>query len=106
MPTDHEICRMDAVTLANNIRAKELSPVEVVDAELARTPLTLQFSLQTLGCVPWTLLKARRICPCKILRKYAKTKMGKSWAEVECPLRRKRPSIRIRLEGNMPLILH
>ena len=36
MSTDNEICRMDAVTLANNIRTKELSPVEVVDAVLAR----------------------------------------------------------------------
>ena len=36
MATGNEICRMDAVTLANSIRAKELSPVEVVDAVLAR----------------------------------------------------------------------
>ena len=36
MPTDNDICQMDAVTLANNIRAKELSPVEVVEAVLAR----------------------------------------------------------------------
>ena len=32
----NEICRMDAVTLAQNIRAKQLSPVEVIDAVLAR----------------------------------------------------------------------
>jgi aspartyl-tRNA(Asn)/glutamyl-tRNA(Gln) amidotransferase subunit A len=33
---DNEICRMDAVTLASHIRAKQLSPVEVVEAVLAR----------------------------------------------------------------------
>jgi len=32
----NEICRMDAVTLAQKIRRKELSPVEVTDAVLAR----------------------------------------------------------------------
>jgi aspartyl-tRNA(Asn)/glutamyl-tRNA(Gln) amidotransferase subunit A len=32
----NEICRMDAVTLAQRIRAKQLSPVEVVDAVLTR----------------------------------------------------------------------
>src|SRR2546428_551384 len=32
----NEICRMDAVTLAGHIRAKRLSPVEVVDAVLDR----------------------------------------------------------------------
>ena len=37
MTTENDICRMDAVTLANHIRAKELSPVEVVEAVLART---------------------------------------------------------------------
>ena len=36
MATGNDICRMDAVTLASNIRAKALSPVEVVDAVLAR----------------------------------------------------------------------
>ena len=36
MATANDICRMDAVTLASNIRAKELSPVEVVEAVLAR----------------------------------------------------------------------
>jgi aspartyl-tRNA(Asn)/glutamyl-tRNA(Gln) amidotransferase subunit A len=36
MATGNEICRMDAMTLASNIRAKELSPVEVVEAVLAR----------------------------------------------------------------------
>ena len=36
MPTGNDICRMDAVTLASKIRAKELSPVEVVEAMLAR----------------------------------------------------------------------
>ena len=36
MATGNDICRMDAVTLAGKIRSKELSPVEVVDAELAR----------------------------------------------------------------------
>jgi aspartyl-tRNA(Asn)/glutamyl-tRNA(Gln) amidotransferase subunit A len=32
----NEICRMDAVTLAGHMRAKRLSPVEVIDAVLAR----------------------------------------------------------------------
>src|SRR2546427_602133 len=31
MADANEICRMDAVTLAGRIKAKELSPVEVVD---------------------------------------------------------------------------
>jgi aspartyl-tRNA(Asn)/glutamyl-tRNA(Gln) amidotransferase subunit A len=34
--SDNEICRMDAVTLARQIRAKQLSPVEVTEAALAR----------------------------------------------------------------------
>jgi len=35
--TDHnEICRMDAVTIAQLVRQKKLSPVEIVDAHLAR----------------------------------------------------------------------
>jgi aspartyl-tRNA(Asn)/glutamyl-tRNA(Gln) amidotransferase subunit A len=33
---NNEICRMDAVTMAQNIRSKRLSPVEVVDAVLDR----------------------------------------------------------------------
>lgn len=37
--SDSEICRMDAVTLAGEIRAKNLSPVEVVDAVLERMEL-------------------------------------------------------------------
>ena len=36
MSTAKEICRMDAVTLAKHIRTKKLSPVEVIDAVLAR----------------------------------------------------------------------
>ncbi len=36
MPTANEICRMDAVTLAGHIRSKKLSPVEVIDAVVAR----------------------------------------------------------------------
>ena len=36
MTTGNDICRMDAVTLAANVRAKKLSPVEVVEAILAR----------------------------------------------------------------------
>jgi aspartyl-tRNA(Asn)/glutamyl-tRNA(Gln) amidotransferase subunit A len=36
MPTGNEICRMDAVTLASLIQAKELSPVEVIEAVLER----------------------------------------------------------------------
>ena len=36
MTDANEICRMDTVTLAGRIKAKELSPVEVVDAVLAR----------------------------------------------------------------------
>src|SRR4029453_15883337 len=36
MPTKDEICRLDAVALAHMIRAKEISPGEVVDAVLAR----------------------------------------------------------------------
>ena len=37
--SNNEICRMDAVTLAHEIRFKNLSPVEVVDAVLERTDL-------------------------------------------------------------------
>ncbi len=36
MTSGNEICRMDAVTLAGKVRAKELSPVEVVDASIER----------------------------------------------------------------------
>ena len=36
MAIGNDICRMDAITLASAIRAKELSPVEVIDAVLAR----------------------------------------------------------------------
>ena len=36
MPDSNEICRMAAVELAGRVRAKELSPVEVVDAVLER----------------------------------------------------------------------
>lgn len=36
MATHNEICRMDAVTLAGHVKAKRLSPVEVVEAVLAR----------------------------------------------------------------------
>ena len=34
--SEHEICRMSAATLAQKIRAKELSPSEVIEATLAR----------------------------------------------------------------------
>jgi len=36
MTDANEICRMDTVTLARRIKAKELSPVEVVEAVLGR----------------------------------------------------------------------
>lgn len=36
MATHNEICRMDAVMLAAHLRARRLSPIEVVDAMLAR----------------------------------------------------------------------
>jgi aspartyl-tRNA(Asn)/glutamyl-tRNA(Gln) amidotransferase subunit A len=36
MPNANDICRMDAVTIAARVKAKELSPVEVVDAVLSR----------------------------------------------------------------------
>ena len=36
MTLGNEICRMDAVTLARKVRAKELSPVEVIDASIER----------------------------------------------------------------------
>jgi aspartyl-tRNA(Asn)/glutamyl-tRNA(Gln) amidotransferase subunit A len=36
MPSMDEICRLDAVALAAMVRAKKISPVEVVDAVLAR----------------------------------------------------------------------
>ena len=36
MADANEICRMDTVALAAGIKAKELSPVEVVEAVLAR----------------------------------------------------------------------
>ena len=36
MPSNDEICRMEAFELAGRMRAGELSPVEVVDAILAR----------------------------------------------------------------------
>ena len=34
MPSDNEICQMEAVELAGRVRAKEFSPVEVVEAML------------------------------------------------------------------------
>ncbi|MDP9350520.1 MAG: hypothetical protein M3P51_03110 [Chloroflexota bacterium] len=36
MPTNNELCRMEATELAGRVRAKEVSPVEVVDAVLER----------------------------------------------------------------------
>src|SRR5438045_9068862 len=36
MTDANQICRMDTVTLAGRIKAKELSPVEVVEAVLGR----------------------------------------------------------------------
>ena len=36
MTEANDICRMDTVTLARRIKAKELSPVEVVEAVLGR----------------------------------------------------------------------
>ena len=36
MANGNEICRMDAVTLAGKVRAKELSPVEVIEASIER----------------------------------------------------------------------
>ena len=36
MPTPNEICRMDVLSLAGHIRSKKLSPVEVVEAVIAR----------------------------------------------------------------------
>ncbi len=36
MTDANELCRMDTVTLARRIRAKELSPVEVIEAVLGR----------------------------------------------------------------------
>lgn len=36
MPTANEICRTDSVSLAASIRSRKLSPVEVIDAVLAR----------------------------------------------------------------------
>jgi aspartyl-tRNA(Asn)/glutamyl-tRNA(Gln) amidotransferase subunit A len=36
MTAQNEICRMDAVTLAAHIRARRLTPIEVLDAVLAR----------------------------------------------------------------------
>lgn len=36
MADNDEICRMDAVTIAGKVNAKELSPVEVIEAHLAR----------------------------------------------------------------------
>jgi aspartyl-tRNA(Asn)/glutamyl-tRNA(Gln) amidotransferase subunit A len=36
MSTPNEICRIDAVTLAEHVRAKRLSPVEIIEAVLAR----------------------------------------------------------------------
>ena len=35
-PSANEICRMDAVTLAEKIRTRQLSPTEVTDAVIAR----------------------------------------------------------------------
>lgn len=35
-PNHDEICRMDAVTLAAQVKAKRLSPTEVIEAVLAR----------------------------------------------------------------------
>ena len=36
MPSNDDVCRMEAFELAGRVRAKELSPVEVVDAILDR----------------------------------------------------------------------
>ena len=36
MTDANEICRMDTVTLAGRVKAKELSPVEVIEAVLGR----------------------------------------------------------------------
>ena len=36
MPSNNEICRMEATELAGRVRAKELSPVEIVDAVFER----------------------------------------------------------------------
>jgi aspartyl-tRNA(Asn)/glutamyl-tRNA(Gln) amidotransferase subunit A len=36
MPTNAEICRMEAAEIAGSVRAKELSPLEVVEAVLER----------------------------------------------------------------------
>ena len=36
MSPGNDICRMDAVTLSSEIRAKKLSPVEVIEAVIAR----------------------------------------------------------------------
>jgi Asp-tRNA(Asn)/Glu-tRNA(Gln) amidotransferase A subunit family amidase len=36
MAEANEICRMDTVTLAGRMKARELSPVEVVEAVLGR----------------------------------------------------------------------
>jgi Asp-tRNA(Asn)/Glu-tRNA(Gln) amidotransferase A subunit family amidase len=36
MPTNAEICRMEAAEIAGSVRAKKLSPLEVVEAVLER----------------------------------------------------------------------
>ena len=36
MPTNNEICRMEASEIAGGVKAKEISPVEVVDAVFER----------------------------------------------------------------------
>ena len=49
--SNNEICRLDAVSLASKIRAKELSPTEVIEAVLARMdqlePMLHAFCTQT-----------------------------------------------------------
>ena len=56
MPANAEICRMEAAEIAGRVRAKELSPVEVVDAVLGRMdrlePELHAFCTPTLACLP------------------------------------------------------
>ena len=74
MTTANQICALDAVTLAQKVRDKELSPVEVVQAALARmdaleptlhafcTP-TPDLALETARNLEWSIMAGESVGP-------------------------------------------
>jgi aspartyl-tRNA(Asn)/glutamyl-tRNA(Gln) amidotransferase subunit A len=63
MPSNNEICRMEAVELTARVRAKELSPVEVVDAVLERMD-RLEPTLHAF-CAAWSRRSPRAKTPAR-----------------------------------------